>query len=124
MARPLTAQERLRYPWASCINDYVPVGRLRKVGLAAGVGGLFVFSVGILGIYIFTSHLNTANGLPTGPVEWVVYVLGWLGMAAGFVLGGIGAFTAVRRAARAALMWSVAAMAPTVLWLLVWVVTH
>ena len=42
VARPLTPDELTRYPWASQISDYVPVGRLRTWGLLLGLGGLVV----------------------------------------------------------------------------------
>ena len=38
MARALTADEQQRYPWATRISDFVPVGRWRKIGLACVAG--------------------------------------------------------------------------------------
>lgn len=112
LARALTSQEKLRYPWASQIVDYVPVGGWRKVALAAGVGGLTLYALGILGIYFFSPYLLMKNGLPVGVAEYVVLVPAFTAMVLGLVLGSITAVTALLRRARPALIWSVGALLP------------
>ncbi len=115
MARALTPQERLRYPWASRIVDYVPIGIWRKVAVAAGAGGLALYALGILGIYFFSPYLLIENGLPVGVAEYIVMVPAFAAMAFGFVVGCITAVTALLQRARPALIWSVGAVLPGLL---------
>lgn len=124
MRRALTEHEKLRYPWASCIVDYVPVGRTAKVALGAAWGGLGVLLLGVLVIYVFTSKLHTSDGLPTGPLEWGVYAAAWLGIGVGCLLGSLGAVRAVLRSARVLLVWSLGAVVPAVIWLVIWLVAR
>lgn len=115
MARALTQQEKVRYPWASRIVDYVPIGRWRKIALAVAVGGLSLYALGILGIYFFSPYLLIRNGLPVGVAEYIVMVPSFVAMAFGFVLGLVTAVTALLRRARPALIWSVGAVLPGLL---------
>lgn len=115
MARALTQQEKVRYPWASRIVDYVPIGRWRKIALAAAVGGLSLYALGILGIYFFSPYLLIEHGLPVGVAEYIVMVPSFVAMGVGFVLGLVTAVTALLRRARPALIWSVGAMLPGLL---------
>lgn len=115
MARALTEQERLRYPWASQIVDYVPVGLWRKVALAAALAGLSLYALGILGIFFFSPYLLVRNGLPVGVAEYIVMVPSFIAMGLGFVLGFVTAVTAMLHRARSPLIWSVGAMLPGLL---------
>jgi hypothetical protein len=112
MARALTPQEKLRYPWASRIVDYMPIGIWRKVAVAAGAGGLALYALGILGIYFFSPYLLIENGLPVGVAEYIVMVPAFAAMAFGLVVGCVTAVTALLHRARPALIWSVGAMLP------------
>jgi hypothetical protein len=115
MARALNAQEKLRYPWASRIVDYVPVGRWRRIALKIAWGGLALYLGGILAIFVFSSYLRLVNGLPDGVAEFLVTVPAFLAMAAGFFIGLVTAVQAARKQARPALAYSVGAMLPGVL---------
>jgi hypothetical protein len=115
MARALNAQERLRYPWASRIVDYVPVGRWRRLALKIAWSGLALYVGGILAIFVFSSYLRLVNGLPDGVAEFLVTVPAFLAMAAGFFIGLVTAIQAARKQARPALAYSVGAMLPAVL---------
>ncbi len=112
MARALTTDEQLRYPWASCIVDYVPVGRWRRVALAAGLGGLGLYVVGIICIYVFSPYLKIRHGLPYGAAEYLVCIPAFAAMAVGFILGLVTAVQAAVKQARPPLAWSVAAVLP------------
>jgi hypothetical protein len=119
MARALTEPERLRYPWASQITDYVPVGRLRRIGLALSTAGFALLAVGILLIYVVTMHVHLHNGVPQGAAEWIVYLASLALVAAGFVIGLVTAGSAIARRARLPLLYSLGAMILPVLWLLI-----
>jgi hypothetical protein len=112
MARALTPDEQTRYPWASQIVDYMPIGRVRKVALWAGGGGFALYLVGLLVIWVFSPQLLMENGLPVGVAETIVCVPAFLAMAVGFVLGLVTGVRAAAKQARPALAWSVAAMLP------------
>jgi hypothetical protein len=115
MARALTAQEKLRYPWASRITDYVPVGRWRRIAFKTAWGGLALYIGGTLAIFVFSSYLRMVNGLPDGVAEFLVTVPAFLAMAVGFFIGLVTAVQAARQEARPALAYSVAAMLPGIL---------
>jgi hypothetical protein len=112
MARALTPQEQLRYPWASRIVDYLPVGRWRKVAFWAGLGGLALCVVGILAIFVVSPYLKISHGLPNGVAEYLVMVPAFAAMAVGFFLGLVTAIQAAAKQARPALAWSIGAMLP------------
>ena len=120
MARPLGAEEKVRYPWASQITDYVPVGRLRRYGLLLAAAGICVLGLGILVIYVLGFHVHMRGGVPRGKDEWAIVACSTALMAAGFLVGLVTAFTAWLKHARAALVWSVTAMLPGLLWLVIW----
>jgi hypothetical protein len=115
MARALTAEEKLRYPWASRIIDYMPVGRWRRIALKTAWGGLALYAGGTLAIFVFSSYLRMINGLPDGVAEYLVTVPAFLAMAAGFVIGLVTAIQAARKQARPAVAYSVGAMIPGIL---------
>ena len=117
MARPLTDQEKLRYPWASQITDYVPVGRLRRWGALLAVTGLGFFVLGVLAIYVVTMHVRLRNGLPHGTPELIVWAVSMALMSAGFVIGVVTAAQALAGHARLALLWSLVALIPLPLYL-------
>lgn len=115
MSRALTSEEKLRYPWASQITDFTPVGRWRRAALTVAGVGLAWYVLGVLFIFFFTSHLDMRRGLPDGAVEAAVL---WPAMgliALGFLGGLATGVQAVVRAARTPLVWSVFAMLPGLL---------
>jgi hypothetical protein len=112
MARALTPQEQLRYPWASRIVDYLPIGRWRRVAFWVALGGLALYVVGTLAIFVFSPYLKVKNGLPDGVAEYLVTVPAFAAMAVGFLLGLVTAIQAAVRQARPALAWSIGAMLP------------
>ena len=112
MARPLTPDELTRYPWASQISDYVPIGRLRTWGLLLGLGGLVVVLVGAivsLAQAINIHHAVTMHHLAT---ELGVYI-GTAMTVAAAVLGVITLVQAIaRRGSFSVLLWSVMGIVP------------
>jgi hypothetical protein len=112
VARPLTADELTRYPWASQISDYVPVGRLRTWGLLLGLGGLVVVIVGAIvslaqaiNIHhaVTMHHLATALGVYIGTAMTVAAaVLGVITLVQGIA----------RRGSFSVLLWSVMGIVP------------
>jgi|GEM_PF-2537944 len=115
MARPLTAEERLRYPWASRIVDYVPVGRLRRVAVWAALGGLAYYAIGLLAIFFFSPAISISNGLPAGTAEYIVMIPAYVAMAVGFCLGLVTLVSAIVHQGKSVMMWSVGAILPGVL---------
>ena len=119
MARPLTPDELTRYPWASQISDYVPVGRLRTWGVLLGLAGLVVVLIGAivsLAEAVSIHHAVTMHHLPT---KLGVY----LGMALAIAAAVLGAITLVqgivRRASASVLLWSITAIVPLLIVLFV-----
>jgi len=119
VARPLTPDELTRYPWASQISDYVPVGRLRTTGVLLGIAGLIVVLFGaIISLAAAVSihhavnmhHLATALGVYIGAALTIVAaVLGAVTLVQGIV----------RRASISVLLWSVMAIVPLLVMILV-----
>jgi len=105
VARALTVEEQQRYPWASRIIDYVPVGTLRKVGLWAAVLALVCFLAGTVALALVAVDIRDTLGRITLAVSGVLAV-------AGFVLGLVGLIPALMRSATGPLLWSLAAMVP------------
>jgi hypothetical protein len=124
VARPLSQEESTRYPWASQITDYMPVGTWRKYGLLVAVAGICILGLGMVVIYVAGLHVHMRNGVPRGIDEWLVVSVSTALMAFGFIVGLLTALTAWRQHARAALTWSVTAMIPGLFWLLVWLTIH
>jgi hypothetical protein len=120
VARTLSQEEKLRYPWASRITDYVPVGRWRRYGLLSAVTGICILGLGVLVIYVMGLHVHMRGGVPRGVDEWLVVALSTALMAAGFFVGMVTTITAGMNHARAALFWSTSAMLPGLLWLVIW----
>ena len=120
MARALSQEEKVRYPWASQITDYVPVGPWRKYGALISAIGLGVLAVGIFAIYVMGLHVHIRHGVPRGVDEWAVVALSTALMAVGFFIGLVTAVEAWRDNARPALVWSAAAMLPGLFWLAIW----
>ena len=115
MARPLTPEELTRYPWASQISDYVPVGRMRTLAVLLGIAGLIVVILGAIvslasavSIHhaVNTHHLATALGV-------------YLGTALTVAAAAIGVITLVqgiaKRASLTVLLWSIMAIVPLLL---------
>jgi hypothetical protein len=115
VARPLTPDEVTRYPWASQISDYVPVGRLRTSGMLIGLAGLVVLLIGMIVSLAMAENIHHAVTMHHLPTALGVYV----GMALTTVAALIGVVTAVqgiaKRGSLSLLWWSAGAIAPAVL---------
>jgi hypothetical protein len=120
MARALSAEEKVRYPWASQITDYLPVGQWRRYGLLCAVAGICVLGLGVLVIYVIGWRVGLNGGVPHGTGVWIVVALSTALMAAGFFIGLVTTVTAWMRHSRSALFWSTSAMVPGLLWLAIW----
>ena len=119
MARPLTPDELIRYPWASQISDYVPVGTLRASGVLIGVGGLVVLLFGTIVSLAQAENIHHAVTMHHLPTVLGVYV----GIALTSIAALIGVVTAVqgiaKRGSFSLLWWSAGAIAPAVVMLFV-----
>ncbi|MGD0998642.1 MAG: hypothetical protein ABR941_10055 [Thermoleophilia bacterium] len=115
MARPLTPDEVTRYPWASQISDYIPVGRLRTSGMLVGLAGLVVLLIGMIVSLAMAENIHHAVTMHHLPTALGVYV----GMALTTVAALIGVVTAVqgiaKRGSLSLLWWSAGAIAPAVI---------
>ena len=115
MARSLTPDELARYPWASQISDYVPVGRLRRYGLYFGLAGLTVLLVGAIFSLAQAENIHNAVTMHHLPTELGVYA----GMVLTLIAAALGVITGVRtiiqRGSVSLLLWSVGAILPAVL---------
>jgi hypothetical protein len=115
VARPLTPDELTRYPWASQISDYIPVGRLRTSGMLVGVAGLVVLLIGMIVSLAMAENIHHAVTMHHLPTALGVYV----GMALTTVAALIGVVTAVqgiaKRGSLSLLWWSAGAIAPAVI---------
>lgn len=114
MARALTVEEQQRYPWASRINDYVPIGTIRKVGLGAAALALVCFLVGTVALCLVAVDIRNGVNYTDGTLGRVTLAVSGSLAVAGFVLGLLGVVPALRRNATGTLLWSLAAMAPAV----------
>lgn len=115
MARPLSVDEQLRYPWATEITDFVPVGRWRHRGVLCAWIGAALYALGAVGVYVFTSHISIWHGIPKGSLTIPFLGLGLLGMAAGFVIGVVTLPRAIASSARSPIVWSLAALVPLII---------
>jgi hypothetical protein len=120
VARPLSQEESTRYPWASQITDYLPVGTWRKYGLLSAIAGISILGLGLVFLYVAGLHIHMRNGVPRGIDEKVIVSVSTALMGFGFFVGLLTALSAWRNQARAALTWSVTAMVPGLFWLLIW----
>ena len=119
MARPLTPDELTRYPWASQISDYVPIGRLRTWGLLLGLAAWSVVLVGAIvslaqaiNIHhaVTMHHLATALGVYIGTAMTIAAaVLGVITFVQGIA----------RRGSFSVLLWSVMGIVPLLVMLFV-----
>jgi hypothetical protein len=124
MARALTADEKQRYPWASQITDYVPVGRWRRTGGIIGGVSLAWAILGAATIFVIRRSLQLKGGLPHSGLSWGVFAPAMGLMAAAFVIGVVTGVTAVTRRLRTPLVWSIGAMVPALLWLALYALAH
>jgi hypothetical protein len=119
VARPLTPDELTRYPWATQISDYVPVGRLRAIGALLGIAGLVVLLIGALVSVAAAQNVHHAVAMDHLPTKLGVY----LGLALTIVAALIGVVTLVqgllKRGSLTLVWWSVVAIAPAALMFLV-----
>jgi hypothetical protein len=119
VARPLTPDELTRYPWATQISDYVPVGRLRATGMLVGIAGLVVLLLGAIVSVAAAQNVHHAVAMDHLPTKLGVY----LGLALTIVAAVIGVVTLVqgilKRGSLALVWWSVIAIAPAVIMFLV-----
>jgi hypothetical protein len=114
VARPLTPDELTRYPWASQISDYVPVGTLRASGLLIGIAGFCVLLFGTVVSLAQAQNIHHAVTMQHLPTVLGVYV----GMALTIAAAVIGVVTGVqgivKRGAWSLLWWSAGAIAPAI----------
>jgi hypothetical protein len=119
VARPLTPDELTRYPWATQISDYVPVGRLRAIGVLVGIAGLIVLLLGALVSVAAAQNVHHAVAMDHLPTKLGVY----LGVALTVVAALIGIVTLVqcllKRGSLALMCWSVVAIVPAIIMFLV-----
>jgi hypothetical protein len=115
----LTPDELSRYPWASRIDDYVPVGRMRKAGVLLGVGGVVVVLLGATVSLVTAANIHHAVNMHHWPTAVGVYC----GMALTLAAAVLGIVTAVqgfrKRGSITLPWWSVVAIAPAVIVFLV-----
>jgi hypothetical protein len=119
VARPLTPDELTRYPWASQISDYVPVGRMRTWGLLLGLGGLVVVLIGAIVSLASAVSIHHAVNMHHLATALGVYI----GAALIITAAALGAITLVQgivqRASIAVLLWSIMAIVPLLVMVLV-----
>ena len=115
MARPLTPDELTRYPWASQISDYVPVGTLRAAGLLIGLAGLVVLLFGSIVSLAQAENIHHAVTMHHLPTVLGVYV-GIALTAVGAVIGVVTAVQGIaKRGSLTLLWWSIGAIAPAII---------
>jgi hypothetical protein len=114
VSRALTVEEQQRYPWASRINDYVPVGLVRKVGLWAAVLAVVFFIGGTVALALVAVDIRQGVDYTSGTLGRITLVLSGICAVAGLVLGLIGLVPALLRSATGPLLWSAAAMVPAI----------
>lgn len=112
MSRALTAEEQQRYPWASRINDFVPVGLVRKVGLWAAVLAVVFFIAGTVALALVAVDIRQGVSYTSGTLGRITLALSGICAVAGLVLGLIGLVPALLRSATGPLLWSLAATVP------------
>ena len=112
VARALTVEEQQRYPWASRINDFVPIGSFRKVGLGAAVLALACFVLGTVALCLVAVDIRNGVSYTSGTLGRVTLAVSGALAVAGFVLGLLGVVPALVRNAKGPLLWSLAAMVP------------
>lgn len=110
MARALTQEERVRYPWASRIVDYVPIGRLRHVAVYVSMSGLLLLVLSLIVVVVTSQNVRNGVHLQASTLGKVAADAALLIMAAGLVLGLVGLVQAIMRNARAPMLWSLMAM--------------
>ena len=110
MARALSQDEQVRYPWASRIVDFVPVGRLRHIGIYVSLGGLTMLVVSLIVVVVTSQNVRNGVHLEASTLGRVAADVSLLVMAAGFVIGLVGLVQAVVRNAKLPMLWSLMAM--------------
>ena len=112
MARQLTPDELTRYPWASQIGDFVPVGRLRTIAVLIGIGGFFVLLLGCIISLAAAENIRHAVTMS----HWATAAGVYGGIALSAVGAVLGAVTLVqwlsRRGSLTPLVWSIGAFVP------------
>jgi hypothetical protein len=117
MARELRGDEKLRYPWASRINDFVPVGRMRRYTLFVAWAGFAVLVVGTIVLAVSQQHVHLGlhiAGSASG-VEAVVKAVSAAMMLGSLPFAVYGLVQAVLKNARAPLVYSIGALVPGLL---------
>jgi len=112
VARQLTPDELTRYPWASQIGDFVPVGRLRTIAVLIGIGGFFVLLLGCIISLAAAENIRHAVTMS----HWATAAGVYGGIALSAVGAVLGAVTLVqwlsRRGSLTPLVWSIGAFVP------------
>jgi hypothetical protein len=115
MARVLTADEQLRYPWATRIGDYVPVGRARKLALLAVGVGVAVLILGLGFLYVTADDVRHGVAVRGPVIGWLTLIIPGVLFAIAFVIGCVTAVPALIHKATTPLVWSLCAIAPLVI---------
>jgi hypothetical protein len=114
VARALTADEQSRYPWATRIDDFVPVGRVRKVAVLCSAVGLGLVLVGMIISLALAQSIHGAVTMHHAPTAAGIYA----GMAltgAGAIVSIVMALQALPKKAYGLLWWAVAAVVPALI---------
>lgn len=114
MARALQGDEKSRYPWASRINDFVPVGRMRRYTLLVAWLGFAILAIGTIALYVTqtTVHLGLhVGGSASGP-ERIVKLVSAVMMLGALPFAVFGAVEAALKNARTPLAYSIAGLLP------------
>jgi hypothetical protein len=122
MARALTADEKLRYPWASRVTDFVPAGRWRSSALLCAGLGVVAFGLGAGFLYVTAADVRAGVSLTSGTIGRLTLVIGGSLLIYAFVTGLITGVTALIKNAMTPLMYSLGAMAPVLIFALIVVI--
>jgi hypothetical protein len=120
VARALTADEQARYPWATRIEDYVPVGKVRKAAVICSYVGWIISWIGMFVSLILAENIHHAVNMTHAPTAISMYIAMVL-VAVGAVLGIIMGVVGLVRRASGMIWWAVAAVVPALfVYLVMW----
>lgn len=114
MARTLSPDELSRYPWATRINDYVPVGPIRKAALLSSVLGALVLLAGVIASLAMAENIHHAVNMGHLPTKVGVYgsmVLTGIGGVLGIITG----IQALLKSANSLVWWAAGAVIPALI---------
>jgi hypothetical protein len=120
VARALTADEHARYPWASRIEDYVPVGRTRKIAVLIAYVGWVISWIGMFVSLVLAENIHHAVNMTHAPTAITMYIALVL-TAIGAILGVAMGVVALIRKSSGMIGWAVAAVVPALaVYLVIW----